>query len=105
MNGPIWLGWLVVIILSIASVLVFSGKGGFIIAGFNTASKDEREKYDRKRLNFIVGGGFSLMTVMLAIFMFFGGEPPHYLHWIFPGGYLLVIGLMFFLSNSLCRKK
>lgn len=104
MNIPLWPGWLVVIILSVASVLVLSGKGSSIIAGFNTTSKEKRDEYDVKLLKLIIGGGFSLMTVMLAVFMSFRCELPHYLNWVFPGGYLIVIGLMFFLSNSLYRK-
>lgn len=108
MYESIWtgmFGWLMVIILFVISLLVLSGKGDSIIAGFNTTSKEKKAEYNMKRLRPILGCGFSLMTVMLAIFMFFGGELPHYLHWVFPAGYLIVIGLMFFLSNALCRKK
>jgi uncharacterized BrkB/YihY/UPF0761 family membrane protein len=105
MNGPIWLGWVVVLLLAVISIVVFTGKGNFLIAGFNTASKEEREKYNVKRLCRIVGGGFSLLTILLAVFMYFEGELPKNLQWIFPGGYLVIIALILILSNTVCKKK
>ncbi|MDF2822171.1 MAG: hypothetical protein K0R15_2619 [Clostridiales bacterium] len=105
MNGPIWLGWVVVLLLAVISIVVFIGKGKFLIAGFNTASKEEREKYNVKRLCHIVGGGFGLLTILLAVFLYFEGELPKKFQWIFPGGYLVIIALILILSNTICKKK
>lgn len=54
-----------IIILLIMSLLFFIGKGGFLIAGYNTAPKEEKEKYDDKKLNKAMG----IMTTTLAAFM------------------------------------
>jgi uncharacterized BrkB/YihY/UPF0761 family membrane protein len=105
MKEPIWLGWIVVILFAAMSILILSGKGNFLIAGYNTASKEEKEKYNIKRLRHIVGSGFSLLTVLLAIFIYFEGELPNYLQWIFPGGYLTIIAFIVILSNTICKKK
>jgi len=105
MNGPIWLGWIIVILFAVMSILILSGKGNFLIAGYNTASKEEKEKYNIKRLNHIVGGGFSLITILLAVLISFEGELPEYLQWLFPGGYLMIIGLILILSNTIGKKK
>lgn len=105
MNGPIWLGWAVVIIFAVISIVLLMGKGSFLIAGFNTANKEEKEKYNVKRLCRIVGGGFSLLTVVIAVDMYFKGELPYYLQWMMPWGYLTIIVLMLILSNTICKKK
>lgn len=105
MNGPKWLGWIVVFLFAVISIVLMMGKGSFLIAGFNTASKEEKEKYKIKRLCQVVGGGFSLLTILLAIFVYFEGELPNYLRWTFPWGYLVIIAFILILSNTICRKK
>ena len=104
MNGPIWLGWVVVILLAVMSIVLLMGKGSFLIAGFNTASKEEKKKYNVKRLCRIVGGGLSFLTIFIAIFIYFEGDLPKYLQWIMPWGYLAIIALMLILTNTICKK-
>lgn len=38
------------LLLIICAVILLSGKGAFLIAGYNTSSKAEKEKYDSKAL-------------------------------------------------------
>ncbi|MBR5019734.1 MAG: DUF3784 domain-containing protein [Bacteroidales bacterium] len=46
---------------AIMGIIVLLGKGDFLIAGYNTASDKEKEKYNIHRLRFVVG------VVLLAI--------------------------------------
>ena len=55
----LWLSWVVVVILAVMSIVLLAGKGSFLIAGFNTASKEVKQKYDVKRLCRVVGGGYN----------------------------------------------
>jgi hypothetical protein len=105
MNGPIWLGWALVILLVTLSIILLMGKGSFLIAGYNTASKEEKEKYNVKRLCRIMGGGLSLIAIITAIDVYFKGDLPKYLQWIMPWGLLGVIAAMLILSNTICRKR
>ena len=100
-----WIGWIVVILFAVLSIVVLREKGSFLIGGYNTVSKEEKEKYNVKRLSSIIGCSFSLLTILLATFVYFDGELPNYLHWLFPGGYLMIIGIMLILSNTICKKK
>ena len=50
MNGPVWVVWAVGILCAAISLLLLSGRGSWLIAGYNTASKKEKEKYDEKKL-------------------------------------------------------
>ena len=43
------------ILIVISSIFLLSGRGSFLIAGFNTMSKDEKEKYNKKALCKFVG--------------------------------------------------
>ena len=38
------------------TLLILSGRGDNLIAGYNTASKEEREQYHIKRLRWVIAG-------------------------------------------------
>lgn len=50
-----------ILFLAIA-VLLLSGKGSWLIAGYNTASAEEKKKYDVKKLN----KGMGVMMLVIA---------------------------------------
>lgn len=43
--------WVVTAICAIMSIVLLSGKGGFLIAGYNTANAGDKAKYDEKKLS------------------------------------------------------
>lgn len=106
MNGPIWLAWVVTAIIAVLSVILLSGKGSFLIAGFNTASKQEKEKYNVKRLCRVVGGGLGVITIMLGISVYYKFEFPYsILKLMMPWGLFIVIAAIAILTNTVCKKK
>ena len=42
--------------LAVLGIIVLAGKGDMLIAGYNTASKEEKEKVNIKRLRLLIGG-------------------------------------------------
>ena len=58
---------LVVVLITMA-ILIILGKGDFLIAGYNTASKEEKEKYNIKRLRFLISA-ILLVSVVYAVLM------------------------------------
>lgn len=54
MSGIVILLILALVFLVIA-IFLFTGKGAWLIAGYNTASQAERDKYDKKKLCRAVG--------------------------------------------------
>ena len=40
------LGWIIFAVFAVMGVLFWTGKGGWLIAGYNTASAEEKKKYD-----------------------------------------------------------
>lgn len=55
------------IILWMLALIIGSGKANFLIAGYNTASKEEKEKIDHKKLSKFMGKFlFLLGTIQLV---------------------------------------
>ncbi len=56
--------------LVIMAIVILAGKGDWLIAGYNTASKKEKEQVNIKRLRFIVG----LFLLIVAPLLFILGD-------------------------------
>lgn len=65
MIGVIITGVLSALCLAVSPVF-FSGHGAFLIAGYNTAPDEEKEKYNEKKLCRATGGIMLFCGVMLA---------------------------------------
>lgn len=59
------IGIIVVVLIGIATIVLLSGHGGILIAGYNTASEEEKAAYDEKKLCRIIGAGFFMIEVGL----------------------------------------
>lgn len=69
MNGYIFVIFGSVLVpLFIMAVFLLKGKGAFLIAGYNTMSKDEKAKYDEKALCRFVG--WLLIAIILCMLLF-----------------------------------
>ena len=53
---------IVAAMLLIFGIVILCGKGDNLIAGFNTASKEEKEKYHIKRLRLVMGVAMILLA-------------------------------------------
>lgn len=105
MNAPIWIAWVIVALLATISILLLTGKCTMLIAGYNTISKEKQRRYNEKMLFNILGIGFSLLTIILAISVYYKFELPKYINWLIPWGYLGTITIMIILANTMCWKK
>ena len=56
-TGSDWIVWIVFVIFAVFSIILLSGHGSWFISGYNTASKEEKEKYDEKKLCRTMGIG------------------------------------------------
>ena len=48
-TGPDWVVYVGFIIFSVLSIVLISGHGSWLISGYNTASKEEKAKYNEKK--------------------------------------------------------
>jgi len=105
MNGPAWLNWAIFVIMAILSIILLMGKGGFLIAGYNTMSKEKKKRYNEKKLCRIMGCGLSLITIILGISAYYSFELPATISWLLPWGILVVAVIMIILGNTIGKEK
>lgn len=98
--------WILTGIFALISVVLLLGKGSFLIAGYNTAGREQKAKYDEKKLCRVMGAGMSVITLILLLCTIYGYELPSYLEWIIPWGIFgVVIFLVIATNTSLCKRK
>lgn len=91
---------LAVIFLLIA-LLLFTGKGSWLIAGYNTSSKEEKEKYDQKKLCRAMGIMCATIAVMTGILAWIDDESYATIYAIVLC--IIVITTLFY-ANTKCKK-
>ena len=65
LSSIIW--WSLTAILGICSLILLSGHGAALIAGYNTMTEDEKKTFDEKKLCFVLG----ICTLISALVLFF----------------------------------
>ena len=63
-------------IFLILGIVFLCGKGANLVAGYNTLSKEEKEKYDEKILTRWIGYGFTPIGITIIVFGLFGMYIP-----------------------------
>ena len=90
------------VLLGVMGLIILSGKGDKLIAGYNTASKEEREQVNVKRLRLLMGG----FMVVLAILAFLIIEEESVTSVMGFGAVMLVLAFVVIaLANSWAKKK
>lgn len=60
---------IVAAILLIMGIIILIGKGDNLIAGYNTASKEEKSQYNIKRLRGLIGGILVVLAPMMLLLL------------------------------------
>ena len=95
----------IIVIMFVLGIVILSGKGDNLIAGYNTASDEERRKVNIKRLRIVVAGICILSPVVISLPVFIGKEGDTSLHLFTAFCVILmtIIGLVF--ANTWCKRK
>ena len=92
-----------VVMLALA-VVIMTGRGDNLIAGYNTLKPQERERYYIKRLRGVIAVTLVLTTAIIDIPIFFGWDDV--MCHIASAAYILVICVIaVILANTWCKKK
>ena len=84
------------------SVFLLMGKGSFLIAGYNTSTAEEKNKYNEKVLCRIVGAGLFIITIIIFANIYYSDNLPEAVNRY---GILGVTFVVLVLSNTVARKK
>jgi hypothetical protein len=93
---------IVAAILAIMGIIILIGKGDNLIAGYNTASKEERAKYNIKRLRGLLGG---LLIVLAPMMFLLNGEDTMAATWSFVALVFVLCIVVVILANTWAKKK
>ena len=88
--------------LAIMGIIVLIGKGDNLIAGYNTASKAEREQYDIKRIRGLIGG---LLVVLAPMTVLMLKEETMTATWSFVALTFVLTIIVVVLANTWAKKK
>ena len=94
---------IIVIILMIVGVIILIGKGDFLIAGYNTASKEKKQKVNVKRLRIVIGGFLIIVALILLLLSLIGNR--EIAHMITTITILIMTIVLLILANTWCIKK
>ena len=86
----------------ILGIIVLIGKGDNLIAGYNTASKEERSQYNIKRLRGLIGG---LLIVLAPMMLLLLGEESFAASGSFAGLTLVLCIVVVILANTWAKNK
>lgn len=103
-NGPEWMIWVIFIILLLFTIVLISGHGSGLIAGYNTAPKEKKEKYDEKKLCKTVGIGMAIISLLILIMGLFMNVLPAFFAYISLGIIMIDVVAIIFIGNTICKK-
>ena len=93
----------IAIILVIFGVIILIGKGDFLVAGYNTASKEKKQKINVKRLRLVIGGFLIIVALTLSLPFLIGNGENSRMITIITIVVMTIVCLL--LANTWCIKK
>ena len=90
------------VILVVMAIVILAGKGDWLIACYNTASKEDKETVNVKRLRLIVG---LLLLVIAPMLFMLGDHGDKTIGLIFAGIVIVITTVALILANTWAKKK
>lgn len=103
-TGPDWIVYIGFVILAVLSIVLISGHGSWFISGYNMATKEEKAKYDEKKLCRTMGIGMSVIAILILAMGLFENVLPAYFVYIALGIIFVDVTVIIVLGNTICRK-
>jgi len=94
--------FIVAAILLIMGIVILIGKGDNLIAGYNTASKEEKSQYNIKRLRGLIGGLLIILAPMMVLLL---GEESMTAAWSFVAYTFVLTIVVLILANTWAKNK
>lgn len=99
---------IVIICVSVISValglVILSGRGDTLIAGYNTASHEEKKKVNIKRLRLVVAGILFFTAVMIALPFLLGKDDSMIVHLVSSLSIVVIAITGVIIANTWCMK-
>ncbi len=96
--------WLVFALIAVLSIVLISGHGENLIAGYNTASPEDKAKYDSKKMCRVMGVGMAVIAVLILVMALLLEALPSWFFIVFFVVIVLDCIVMVVLVNTKCKK-
>ena len=93
----------IALMMVVLAFVILKGRGDGLIAGYNTASKEEQEKYNIKRLRIVVAAIILFVPVLILVAACFDDITGITLDFLPVLLIVVVVGII--LANTWCKKK
>jgi len=72
-----YLGFIIPALMFLLAIYLFSGRGAFLISGYNTLPKEEQERYDKRAMTRLTGVFVAVLAVLMTFILYMGftGNP------------------------------
>lgn len=85
---------IIILLFVVLGIILSNGRGSFLIAGFNTKSKEEKEKYDTIALCKFMGKVMFALSASMVLWVI---SEALEITWLFTVGLVLFIAIMIFM--------
>ena len=103
-TGSDLVAWIVFAVLLVLSLLLLTGHGSWLIAGYNTLPEEERAKYSVKKCCRILGVGLLIPALLIAGMTLWEEVLPASVVWVFGGVIVIDLIIMIVLLNLWGKK-
>lgn len=103
-NGTALVSWLVFALFALLSIVLLSGHGENLIAGYNTSSAEEKDKYDKRKLCRVTGAGMAVISVLLLVMAIWTASLPSWFYLVFLAVVIIDSIVMIVLANTVCKR-
>ena len=93
----------IALMMVVLAFVILKGRGDGLIAGYNTASKEEQEKYNIKRLRIVVAAILLFVPALILVAACFDDITGITLDFLPVLLIVVVVGII--LANTWCKKK
>ena len=97
--------FILIIVLIALGVIILLGKGDFLIAGYNTASEQEKQKVNVKRLRYVVAGILFLAALFISLPYLCGQEDSSMANTASTIAIVVTTIVGVFIANTWCKRK
>lgn len=100
------IGWIIEGLLVILSIVLLSGKGGLLISGYNTSTREQKIRYDKKKLCRAIGSMMLLVALATALLFLFIELSVFILYYTFIYIIIVLASVVFIIyyTNTKCNK-
>ena len=103
-HGSDWILWGVFAVFVILTIALLSGHGSKFISGYNTASKEEKARYDEKKLCRVYRIGMGVIAILLLITGLFEVFLPSSFVYVLLVLIVIDVVIIIILSNTICKR-